>query len=105
MNGTKFASPTEFSYSARRGNRMELHSTRFSHFGGLWEANIKSMKRIFIEGSEIGYHELRRVNYVDGTNRSSSEFTSLCLHFLRTNDLNPLTPGAFLDELCNFILS
>ncbi|GFT00267.1 uncharacterized protein TNCV_2738321 [Trichonephila clavipes] len=32
MNGTKFASPTEFSYSARRGNRMELHSTRFSPF-------------------------------------------------------------------------
>ncbi|GFY10363.1 hypothetical protein TNCV_2630401 [Trichonephila clavipes] len=32
MNGTKFASPTEFSYSAQRGNRMELHSTRFSPF-------------------------------------------------------------------------
>ncbi|GFT44469.1 integrase catalytic domain-containing protein [Trichonephila clavipes] len=41
-------SPTEFSYSARKGNRMELHSTRFSHFGGLWEANIKSMKRILL---------------------------------------------------------
>ncbi|GFX61617.1 uncharacterized protein TNCV_5111041 [Trichonephila clavipes] len=42
------------------------------------------------------YHELRRVNYVDGRNRSSSEFTSLVSTFFDPNDLNPLTPGHFL---------
>ncbi|GFV01937.1 integrase catalytic domain-containing protein [Trichonephila clavipes] len=49
------------------------------------------------KGSEISYHELRRVNYVDGTNRSSSEFTSLVSTFSSDpNDLNPLTSGHFL---------
>ncbi|GFY71790.1 integrase catalytic domain-containing protein [Trichonephila inaurata madagascariensis] len=63
---------------------MELHS---SHFGGLWEANIVHETH-FIEGSEISYHELRRVNYVGDTNRSSSEFTWKLIQSLRNKFWN-----------------
>ncbi|GFX52564.1 uncharacterized protein TNCV_4325801 [Trichonephila clavipes] len=68
-------------FSAEEGIEWNFIPPASPHFGGLWEANIKSMKTHFIEGSEISYHELRRVNYVDGTNRSSSEFTSLVSTF------------------------
>ncbi|GFX72873.1 integrase catalytic domain-containing protein [Trichonephila clavipes] len=48
VNGTKFASPTEFSYSARKRESNETSFHPLPHFGGLWEANIKSMKRILL---------------------------------------------------------
>ncbi|GFW55553.1 integrase catalytic domain-containing protein [Trichonephila clavipes] len=75
---------------------MELLSTASPHLCGLWEANIKSMKRILLRVAKSAIMNFEELNYVDGTNRSSSEFTP-CLHFSSDpNDLNPLTPGHFL---------
>ncbi|GFU99440.1 integrase catalytic domain-containing protein [Trichonephila clavipes] len=64
-----------------RGNRMELHSIRFSPFSGLWEENIKSMKRILLRVAKSDIMNFEELNYVDGTNRSSSEFTSVVSTF------------------------
>ncbi|GFV15771.1 integrase catalytic domain-containing protein [Trichonephila clavipes] len=83
MERAKFASPTEFSYSAlgRESNGTSFHP--------LLPISVDCGKQTlspethFIEGSEISYHELRRVNYVDGTNRSSSEFTWKLIQSLR----------------------
>ncbi|GFU95121.1 hypothetical protein TNCV_4139051 [Trichonephila clavipes] len=61
-----------------RGNRMEPASP---HFGGLWKANIKSMKRILLMIAKSASMNFERVNYVVDTNRSSSEFTSLVSTF------------------------
>ncbi|GFW79500.1 integrase catalytic domain-containing protein [Trichonephila clavipes] len=81
-------------FNAEEGIKWNFFPTASPHFGGLWEANIHETH--FIEGSEISYHELRRVNYVGYPNRSSSEFSSFVSTFFGPNDFNPLTVGHFL---------
>ncbi|GFV40058.1 integrase catalytic domain-containing protein [Trichonephila clavipes] len=64
------------------------------------EANIKSMKRILLRGSEISYHELRR-KLTTLMAQIEAVLNSCPLSPLSSdpNDLNPLTPGHFLTNV------
>ncbi|GFW20009.1 integrase catalytic domain-containing protein [Trichonephila clavipes] len=84
-------------FSEERGNRMELHSTTSPHFGGLWEANIKSMRRILLRVAKSAIMNFEELTTLMTQIRSSSEFTSLVSTFFPDpNDLNPLTLRHFL---------
>ncbi|GFU78299.1 hypothetical protein TNCV_5006101 [Trichonephila clavipes] len=79
---------------------MELHSTRFRWIVG---TNIKIHETHFIEVAKSAI-----MNFEESTTlmaQIEAVLNSRPLSPLSSdpNDLNPLTPGAFLDELCNFI--
>ncbi|GFT44490.1 integrase catalytic domain-containing protein [Trichonephila clavipes] len=78
-----------------RGNRMELHSTRFPHFGGLWEANIKSMKRILLRVAKSAIMNFEELTTLMAQIEAVLNSRPLSPLFDPT-DLNPLTPGHFL---------
>ncbi|GFV39546.1 integrase catalytic domain-containing protein [Trichonephila clavipes] len=76
------------------------------HFGGFWEANIKSMKRILLKVAKsaiMNFEELTTlVTQIEAVLNSRPLFPRSS----EPNDPNPLTPGHFLmncaRELCLF---
>ncbi|GFV17174.1 integrase catalytic domain-containing protein [Trichonephila clavipes] len=97
MNGTKFASPTEFSYSARK---RESNGTTFHPllpiFSGLWEANIKSMKRILLRVAKSAIMNFEELTTLMAQIEAVLNSRPLSPLSSDPNDLNPLTPGHFL---------
>ncbi|GFU82052.1 integrase catalytic domain-containing protein [Trichonephila clavipes] len=90
-----------------KSNRIQLFSTEEGiewnfippaspHFGGLWEANIKSMKRILLRVAKSAITNIEELTTlvtqieVVLNSRPLSPLSSV------PNDLNPLTPGHFL---------
>ncbi|GFV98221.1 integrase catalytic domain-containing protein [Trichonephila clavipes] len=98
MNGTKFAhtSPTEFSYSARKGIEWNFIPPAFPHFGGLWEANIKSMKRILLRVAKSAIMNFEELTTLMAQIEAVLNSRPLSPLSSDPNDLNPLTPGHFL---------
>ncbi|GFV85132.1 integrase catalytic domain-containing protein [Trichonephila clavipes] len=80
-----------------RGNRMELHSTRFSPFRWIvGEANIKSMKRILLRVAKSAIMNFEELTTLMAQIEAVLNSRPLSPLSSDPNDLNPLTPGHFL---------
>ncbi|GFT20722.1 uncharacterized protein TNCV_3847681 [Trichonephila clavipes] len=83
-------------FSVDEGIEWNFIPTASPHFGALWEANIKSMKRILLRVAKSAI-----MNFEELTTLVTQIEAVLNLHPLSPlssdpNDLNPLTPGHFL---------
>ncbi|GFX24191.1 integrase catalytic domain-containing protein [Trichonephila clavipes] len=83
-------------FSAEEGIEWNFIPPASPHFGGLWEANIKSMKRILLrvaKSATMNFEELTTLMAKIGAVLNSCPLSPLSSD---PNDLNPLTPGHFL---------
>ncbi|GFV67826.1 integrase catalytic domain-containing protein [Trichonephila clavipes] len=83
-------------FSAEEGIEWNFIPPASPHFGGLWEANIKSMKRILsrvAKSAIMNFEELTTLMAQIEAVLNSRPLSPLSSD---PNDLNPLTPGHFL---------
>ncbi|GFU88064.1 integrase catalytic domain-containing protein [Trichonephila clavipes] len=92
-------------FSAEEGIEWNFIPPASPHFGGLWEANIKSMKRILLRVAKSAIMNFEELTTLMAQIEAVLNSRPLSPLSSDPNDLNPLTPGHFFDELCNFILS
>ncbi|GFW19293.1 integrase catalytic domain-containing protein [Trichonephila clavipes] len=79
-----------------RRNRMELHSTRFSPFRWIVEANIKCMRRILLRVAKSAIMNFEELTTLMAQIEAVLNSRPLSPLSSDPNDLNPLTPRHFL---------
>ncbi|GFT83072.1 integrase catalytic domain-containing protein [Trichonephila clavipes] len=84
-------------FSAEEGIEWNFIPPASPHFGGLWEANIKSMKRILLKVAKSAIMNFEELTTLMAQIEAVLNSRPLSPHFSSDpNDLNPLTPGHFL---------
>ncbi|GFU10122.1 integrase catalytic domain-containing protein [Trichonephila clavipes] len=83
-------------FSAEEGIEWNFIPTASPHFGGLWEANIKSMKRILLRVAKSAIMNFEELTTLMAQIEAVLNSRPLSPLSSDPNDLNPLTPGHFL---------
>ena len=85
-----------FAYANQKGSQWIVIPPRAPHFGGLWEAGIKSMKRHLRR--VVGQQKLTNEEFLTVLHQVEAVMNSRPLTPLssRPNDLTPLSPAHFL---------
>ncbi|GFY65798.1 integrase catalytic domain-containing protein [Trichonephila inaurata madagascariensis] len=94
MIGTKFSSPTQF--SEEEDIEWNFTPPASPHFGGLWEANIKSTKRILLRVAKSAIMTFEKLITLITQIEAVLNFRPLSPLSPDPNDFNPLTVGHFL---------
>ncbi|GFV74376.1 uncharacterized protein TNCV_5128181 [Trichonephila clavipes] len=83
-------------FSAEEGIEWNFIPPASPHFGGLWEANIKSMKRILLRVAKSAIMNFEELTTLMAQIEAVLNSRPLSPLSSDPNDLNPLTPGHFL---------
>ncbi|GFX28912.1 integrase catalytic domain-containing protein [Trichonephila clavipes] len=83
-------------FSAKKGIEWNFIPPASPHFGGLWEANIKSMKRILLRVAKSAIMNFEELTTLMAQIEAVLKSRPLSPLSSDPNDLNPLTPGHFL---------
>ncbi|GFX18780.1 integrase catalytic domain-containing protein [Trichonephila clavipes] len=83
-------------FSAEEGIEWNFIPPASPHFGGLWEANIKSMKRILLRVAKSAIMNFKELTTLMAQIEAVLNSRPLSPLSSDPNDLNPLTPGHFL---------
>ncbi|GFW49585.1 integrase catalytic domain-containing protein [Trichonephila clavipes] len=83
-------------FSAEEGIEWNFIPPASPHFGGLWEANIKSMKRILLRVAKSAIMNFEELTTLMAQIKAVLNSRPLSPLSSDPNDLNPLTPGHFL---------
>ncbi|GFW08524.1 integrase catalytic domain-containing protein [Trichonephila clavipes] len=83
-------------FSAEEGIEWNFIPPASLHFGGLWEANIKSMKRILLRVAKSAIMNFEELTTLMAQIEAVLNSRPLSPLSSDPNDLNPLTPGHFL---------
>ncbi|GFT01667.1 integrase catalytic domain-containing protein [Trichonephila clavipes] len=83
-------------FSAEEGIEWNFIPPVSPHFGGLWEANIKSMKRILLKVAKSAIMNFEELTTLMAQIEAVLNSRPLSPLTSDPNDLNPLTPGHFL---------
>ncbi|GFW42161.1 integrase catalytic domain-containing protein [Trichonephila clavipes] len=83
-------------FSAEEGIEWNFIPTASPHFGGLWEANIKFMKRILLRVAKSAIMNFEELTTLTAQIEAVLNSRPLSPLSSDPNDLNPLTPGHFL---------
>ncbi|GFX05258.1 integrase catalytic domain-containing protein [Trichonephila clavipes] len=83
-------------FSAEEGIEWNFIPPASPHFGGLWEANIKSMKRILLRVAKSAIMNFEELTTLMAQIEAVLNSRPLSALSSDPNDLNPLTPGHFL---------
>ncbi|GFW62232.1 uncharacterized protein TNCV_4421211 [Trichonephila clavipes] len=83
-------------FSAEEGIEWNFIPPASPHFGGLWEANIKSMKRILLRIAKSAIMNFEELTTLMAQIEAVLNSRLLSPLSSDPNDLNPLTPGHFL---------
>ncbi|GFX80148.1 integrase catalytic domain-containing protein [Trichonephila clavipes] len=83
-------------FSAEEGIEWNFIPPASPHFGGLWDANIKSMKRILLRVAKSAIMNFEELTTLMAQIEAVLNSRPLSPLSSDPNDLNPLTPGHFL---------
>ncbi|GFS89674.1 uncharacterized protein TNCV_3787161 [Trichonephila clavipes] len=83
-------------FSAEEGIEWNFIPPAAPHFGGLWEANIKSMRRILLRVAKSAIMNFEELTTLMAQIEAVLNSRPLSPLSSDPNDLNPLTPGHFL---------
>ncbi|GFT88728.1 integrase catalytic domain-containing protein [Trichonephila clavipes] len=83
-------------FSAEEGIEWNFIPPASPHFGGLWEANIKSMRRILLRVAKSAIMNFEELTTLMAQIEAVLNSRPLSPLSSDPNDLNPLTPGHFL---------
>ncbi|GFS79646.1 uncharacterized protein TNCV_4241171 [Trichonephila clavipes] len=83
-------------FSAEEGIEWNFIPPTSPHFGGLWEANIKSVKRILLRVAKSAIMNFEELTTLMAQIEAVLNSRPLSPLSSDPNDLNPLTPGHFL---------
>ncbi|GFW11040.1 integrase catalytic domain-containing protein [Trichonephila clavipes] len=83
-------------FSAEEGIELNFIPPASPHFGGLWEANIKSMKRILLRVAKSAIMNFEELTTLMAQIEAVLNSRPLSPLSSNSNDINPLTPGHFL---------
>ncbi|GFX98599.1 integrase catalytic domain-containing protein [Trichonephila clavipes] len=83
-------------FSAEEGTEWNFIPPASPHFGGLWEANIKSMKRILLRVAKSAIMNFEELTTLMAQIEAVLNSRPLSPLSTDPNDLNPLSPGHFL---------
>ncbi|GFU62316.1 integrase catalytic domain-containing protein [Trichonephila clavipes] len=83
-------------YSAKEGIEWKFIPPASPHFGGLWEANIKSMKKILLKVTKSTVLTFEELTTLVAQIEAVLNSRPLCPLSADPADLQPLTPGHFL---------
>ncbi|GFV89526.1 uncharacterized protein TNCV_4153411 [Trichonephila clavipes] len=83
-------------FSAEEGIEWNFIPPASPHFGGLWEANIKSMKRILLRVAKSAIMNFEELTTLMAQIEAVLNLRPLSPLSSDPNDLSPLTPGHFL---------
>ncbi|GFW64709.1 integrase catalytic domain-containing protein [Trichonephila clavipes] len=83
-------------FSAEEGIEWNFIPPASPHFCGLWQANIKSMKRILLRVAKSAIMNFEELTTLVTQIEAVLNSRPLSPLFSDPNDLNPLTPGHFL---------
>ncbi|GFS88985.1 integrase catalytic domain-containing protein [Trichonephila clavipes] len=83
-------------FSTEEGIEWSFIPPASPHFGGLWEANIKSMKRILLRVAKSAIMNFEELTTLMAQIEAVLNSRPLSPLSSDPNDLNPLTPGHFL---------
>ncbi|XP_035220692.1 uncharacterized protein LOC118193680 [Stegodyphus dumicola] len=83
-------------FSAEEGIQWKFIPPASPHFGGLWEANIKSVKRILLRVAKSAIMNFEELTTLVTQIEAVLNSRPLSPLFSDPSDLQPLTPGHFL---------
>ncbi|GFT35775.1 integrase catalytic domain-containing protein [Trichonephila clavipes] len=83
-------------YNAKEGIEWKFIPPASPHFGGLWEANIKSMKKILLKVTKSTVLTFEELTTLVAQIEAVLNSRPLCPLSADPADLQPLTPGHFL---------